>query len=163
MRFHPPYWHQLDRPGADDGGEENLIYLWSLDSCPEGEDVWFDSNGTNAAKSTTVSFSAAGQYAFKVTVTDACGVALTSGTLNVTVAETFSTIEVTPGVVGVLYDTTQQFDATALDQFGHEMTTPPTFTWALAGYDQVGEIDSSGLYTAPDEDPDYYNDEHSSR
>ena len=92
---------------------------------------------------------------------DACRAAVTSGTLNVTVAETLSSIEVTPRVVGVLYDTTQQFTATALDQFGHEMTTPPTFTWALAGYDQVGEIDSSGLYTAPDEDPDYYNDEHS--
>ena len=147
--------------GADDGGEENLIYLWSLDSCPEGEDAWFGTNGTNAAQETTVTFSAAGQYAFKVTVTDACGQALTSDTLNVEVAETFSTIEVTPGVVGVLFDKTQQFSAKALDQFGHEMTTPPTFTWALDGL-QVGTLNaSSGLYTAPVEGEYHYGEDAS--
>jgi hypothetical protein len=39
----------------------------------------------------------------------------------------------------------QQFSATALDQFGVRLATQPAITWSAA----AGQIDGSGLYTAP--------------
>jgi hypothetical protein len=41
---------------------------------------------------------------------------------------------------------TEQFTATALDQFGQAMAAQPTFTWQIGG---GGKISSTGLYTAP--------------
>ncbi|HEX4794526.1 MAG TPA: FG-GAP-like repeat-containing protein [Humisphaera sp.] len=58
--------------GADDGGESNLKYTWATTVSPPGP-VVFSVNGTNSAKNTTVSFSKAGTYYFKVTITDASG------------------------------------------------------------------------------------------
>src|SRR5207244_1247149 len=43
--------------GADDGGEPNLRYTWTV-AGPSG--VTYSANGTNAAKTTTASFTQAG-------------------------------------------------------------------------------------------------------
>ncbi len=63
--------------GADDNGEGNLTYTWALTgSYPAG--VTFSANGTNAAKNTTATFTANGNYNFLVTITDQGGLSTTS-------------------------------------------------------------------------------------
>ena len=59
--------------GADDQGESKLIYTWSVISAPTGGTASFDVNGTNKAKGATVSFTRAGQYQFRVVITDQAG------------------------------------------------------------------------------------------
>jgi Fibronectin type III domain len=137
----------LSASADDDGGESNLSYTWSVESAPSGGDAYFSLNDSNDAKNTSVTFYAAGNYTLQVTATDALGLTATS-TVDVTVQQTFTSIDVTPGNAGVLAGSTRQFAATALDQFGNDMTDQPSFTWAVVG--GVGSINSSsGLYTAP--------------
>jgi hypothetical protein len=56
--------------GADDRGESALRYTWSSVGFAPAP-VTFSANGSNAAKTTTATFSAAGSYDFQVVVTDA--------------------------------------------------------------------------------------------
>src|SRR5205809_6925429 len=56
--------------GADDGGEANLTYTWTANG-PAA--VSFSANGTNAAKNSTATFSAAGSYTITATIKDANG------------------------------------------------------------------------------------------
>src|SRR5262249_23943864 len=56
--------------GADDGGEANLTYTWSVTG-PAA--VTLSGNGSNASKNVTATFGAAGNYTFVVTITDAAG------------------------------------------------------------------------------------------
>ena len=65
--------------GADDGGEANLTYTWSVTSKPSGSTTpTFSVNGTNGAKSTTATFVHPGSYTFLVTIRDAQGLTTTS-------------------------------------------------------------------------------------
>jgi VCBS repeat-containing protein len=130
--------------GADDGGESNLTYTWATTgSSPAG--VTFSANGTNVAKSTTATFAKAGTYNFKVTITDAGGLATTSS-VAVTVSPVLTTIVVNPGTASLHENTTQQFTAVAYDQFGVALATQPSFTWSSTG---VGTTNTTGLYAAP--------------
>jgi hypothetical protein len=71
--------------GADDGGEGNLTYTWATTGSPPGS-VVFSANGSNAAKSTTATFSASGNYTFQATITDAQGLtAISSVNVSVTI------------------------------------------------------------------------------
>src|SRR5205814_8791096 len=82
--------------GADDGGEANLTYAWSaVGPAP----VSFSANGTNASKSTTATFSQAGDYTFTATIGDSGGLTVTSSvpvpvtqTLTVTVSPAGATV-----------------------------------------------------------------------
>jgi beta-glucanase (GH16 family) len=67
----------LSALGADDAGEASLTYTWATTGTPPGP-VTFSSNATNASKNTTATFSAAGTYAFQVTVRDQPGLSVTS-------------------------------------------------------------------------------------
>ena len=137
----------LSALGADDGGESNLTYTWAVAGTPPAAVApTFSANGSNAAKSTTATFSSAGTYTFRVTIADAQGLSATSSR-SVTVRQTLTTVSVTPGAVTVPRKATQQFSATANDQFGDPFAAPPPFTWAVSS--GVGTIDASGLYTAP--------------
>jgi hypothetical protein len=129
--------------GADDAGEANLTYRWALTGAAPAS-VTFSANGTNAAKATTATFSKAGSYTFQVTVTDAGGLTATSS-VGVTVNQTLTSIVVSPASATVNISGTQQFTATARDQFAASLTTQPTFTWSVSG---GGTISSSGLFTA---------------
>ena len=60
-----------------DTGESSLTYTWSLNKAPTAT-VSYSVNGTNTAKSTTVTFTASGTYAFLVTITDPSGATTTS-------------------------------------------------------------------------------------
>ena len=51
--------------GADDGGEANLTYTWATTGTPPAA-VTFSANGTNAAKTTTATFTKAGSYTLQV-------------------------------------------------------------------------------------------------
>jgi hypothetical protein len=132
--------------GADDGGEANLTYTWQATTAPTGASPAFSVNGTNAAKNTVVTFNRAGAYTFRVTVTDAGGLTVTSS-VNVTVNQTLTSILVTPSSVTLADGAKQPFNAQALDQFSQPLSTQPNFTWSKAS-GRVS-INKSGVYTAP--------------
>jgi VCBS repeat-containing protein len=134
---------QLSVAAIDDAGEAGLTYTWSVND-EAGAPIVFSANGTNAAKSTTATFSKAGTFTFTVTVRDAEGWSATSA-VNVQVDQTLTTINVAPGSATVRVARTQQFGASALDQFARAMTSPPTIAWSVSG---GGTVDSAGLFTA---------------
>jgi hypothetical protein len=132
--------------GADDGGESGLTYTWRVITSPTGSSPTFSVDGTNTAKNTVVTFNRAGGYAFRVTITDAGGLSTTSS-IAVTVAQTFTSIALTPSTVTLLNGAKQQFTARALDQFSQPLATQPGFTWSVAS--GLGSVSKTGLYTAP--------------
>jgi Glucose / Sorbosone dehydrogenase len=131
--------------GTDDGGEANLTYTWSTTGTPPAP-VSFSANGTNAAKTTTTTFSKAGAYTFRVRITDTNGLSATSN-VTVTVQQTLSTIRVSPNTATIYSGGTQQFNATAYDQFNNAMVSQPAFTWAVTS--GGGSVNSTGLFAAP--------------
>ncbi len=130
--------------GADTSGESTLTYTWSEVSGPGS--VSFSSNGSNASKNTTATFSQSGTYTLKVTVTDQGGLTATSQ-VNVTLNQTLTSMSVTPASVSVTPGATQQLSASALDQFGNPMAQQPAFTWTSSNT-SLGTVSSSGLFTA---------------
>ena len=131
--------------GADDGGESNLTYTWAVTSLPNGATApTFSVNGTSAAKKSTATLSKAGAYTFTVTIRDVTGLTTTSS-VQVTVKQTLTAITVSPPTASISVGRTQQFTATAKDQFGVAMSPQPSFTWTTT----VGTISTRGLLTAP--------------
>ncbi len=129
--------------GQENGSDAGLIYTWSSTG-PAG--VGFSGNADNSAKNVTATFTQAGAYTLTATISDGTQTVMSS--VDVTVDQTLSAVEVAPGSVNLVDGDTQQFGATALDQFGLSFTAQPGFTWSIdAG--GVGTLDSSGLYTAP--------------
>jgi hypothetical protein len=132
--------------GADDGGEANLTYTWSVTAQPSGAGTpGFSANGTNAAKNSVATFSAAGAYTFRVTISD--GSLSTTSDVSVTVNQTLTSISLSPATATVTTGTTKQFTATAKDQFGAALASQPALAWSLVS--GGGSINQSGLYTAP--------------
>jgi autotransporter-associated beta strand protein len=131
--------------GADPTGEANLTYTWATTGTPPAP-VAFSPNGTNAAKSATATFTKAGSYNFKVTITNASGLSVTS-TVGVSVTQTYSSMLISPPVPNLTGGATQQFTATALDQFRRPLASQPAITWTLVS--GLGTLSSSGLYTPP--------------
>jgi len=129
--------------GADDGGEANLTYTWATTGTPPAA-VTFSANGNNAAKAVTATFTAAGIYNLQVTVKDQAGQTVTS-LVAVSVSQTLTSIGVSPASATIAPSATQQFTATARDQFGAALVAQPALTWAVSGQ---GTIDGNGLYTA---------------
>jgi hypothetical protein len=132
--------------GADvDTGQASLKYTWQATSVPSGlATPTFSANGSNAAQDSTATFSQAGTYLFTVTIADLEGLTVTSS-VRVTVNQTLTTITMSPSQASLYLGTTQQFSATAKDQFGIALSPQPTITWTTT----TGTISSSGLLTAP--------------
>ena len=132
--------------GADPSGDPSPIYTWSLvGSAPAS--VTLTSNGTSSSNNVTAQFTKAGTYNFQVTISDpATGLSVTS-TVSYAVTQVLTSLTVTPAKATLAVNATQQFSATALDQFGVAMATQPTFTWAVTP--GAGTISAAGLYTAP--------------
>lgn len=124
--------------GADDGGEANLRYTWSTDSGPAV--VSFSSNGLNASKNTTATFSKAGSYVLRVTITDLGGLSVAT-TVGVTVSQTISAVTISPTTTTLHVSSSTLFSASALDQFFNTMATLPTFNWVATG----GTIGATGV------------------
>jgi aryl-phospho-beta-D-glucosidase BglC (GH1 family) len=131
--------------GADADGEPGLTYTWSVTGNPPSS-VALSVNGTNAAKNTTATFSKAGLYAFQVTITNPAGLSVTSN-VSVTVAQTLTSIAVSPSSTTIAPGQAQQFAAQALDQFGNPLANPPAITWSRAN--GIGSVSNTGLYSAP--------------
>jgi hypothetical protein len=128
--------------GADDGGEAALKYTWSATG-PAA--VTFSTNGSNAAKNCTATFTKAGSYSVQAVIQDAGGLTATSS-VAVTVNQTLTTIVVSPATASVQVSTTRQFTASAADQFGATISPAPTFTWTVSGGGTIGS--GTGLFTA---------------
>jgi O-glycosyl hydrolase len=138
-------------------GTGTLTYTWSLNGTPPAS-VTYSANGTTAAATTTATFSAAGSYAFRITISDSSG-NTTSNTKTVTVSQTVTSITVLDNSAKASYggpqeptpsiakSTWEQLSATAYDQFGTALSTQPTFTWTVVS--GGGSVSSSGLYSAP--------------
>src|SRR5215469_910179 len=110
--------------GADPGGESGLTYSWSA-SGPAP--VAFSSNNSNSAKTTTATFQQAGNYNISVLIKNAGGATATSN-VAVTVNQTVSKVTVSPSAATVAINSSQQFTATVLDQFGNTMAPPAANT-----------------------------------
>jgi hypothetical protein len=133
--------------GGDDGGASGLTYTWSALSGPAGAPLpTYSINGNNAAQNTQVTFYKAGTYVLQATIEDATG-KMVSSNVTVTVQQTLTSIAITPSNPNVADGGTQQFQATARDQFGAAMSKQPSWTWKLTS--GVGTLSSSGLFTAP--------------
>jgi len=129
--------------GADAAGESSLTYTWATTGTAPGS-VSFSANNTNAAKNTVATFTRAGVYTFQVTIADAGGLTATSS-VQVTVAQTLTSVVVTPSTASVVTGASQQFTAQANDQLGNALANQPALTWSVTGGGTVG---STGLYTA---------------
>ena len=103
----------------------------------------FSDNRDNAAKNTTATFYAAGNYSFQVTITNASELSATSS-VNVTVNQTLASIAITPAMPTLASHAQQQFTAAGYDQFGATMGLTGT-QWSAT----AGSIDDNGLFTAP--------------
>src|SRR5262249_32964744 len=70
----------------------------------------------------------------------------TSSAVRITVDQVLTSIKVSPAKVTLSSGAAQQFSATALDQFGRALASPPAFAWSMTG---VGAITTTGLYKTP--------------
>ncbi|MFN9984332.1 MAG: hypothetical protein ACK52S_02155, partial [Pirellula sp.] len=111
--------------GADDNGEGNLTYYWSVLRAPTNSTINFAVNNTNMAKNNTLSFTRAGDYEVRVMVTDK-GNMSTSTSLRFTVRSVATAVQLqtadgravplgTPITTSL---TSLSFRMNTLDQFG---------------------------------------------
>ncbi len=129
--------------GADpDGPESGLTYTWLATTGNAA--VTYRANGTNAAKSTTAMFIAAGSYTFQVTIADPGGLTVKSQVM-VVVDQVATAMQVDPTMANVLPGGTAQFSATLIDQFGTVMGKAQPM-WSVPS--AAGTVSSSGLFTA---------------
>ncbi len=132
---------------ASDPQGGTLTYTWSVVTEPAGAQApTFGANGTSSTANTTARFYRAGSYTFQVTIADPSGLTATSS-VSVTVNQTESAVTVTPGSASLSDGASQQFAATAKDQFGNALATQPAWVWTLSA--GVGTVTAGGLYTAP--------------
>ena len=136
--------------GADDGGEVNLRYTWTVTQGPaNSSSTVFTENGTNAAKNTTVIFPAAGVYTFEAVCTDTLDASSAPSYVTVEVVAAASRVSITPPSAFVMPGATLTFSAALVDQFGGGVAAPASgFTWTTS----AGAVSSSGasvVFTAP--------------
>ena len=131
--------------GADNTGESNLTYTWTLTGTPPAG-VNFSVDGTNAAKTTTATFTMAGTYNFLVTISDRVGQSVTSS-VSVTVQHTPQSATISPAAASITAGGTQQFTLLGQDQFQQSYAITDPVSWQLTGPGSLGG--GSGLYTPP--------------
>jgi hypothetical protein len=121
----------LSALGSENGSGSGLTYTWSYTG-PTGVTYTGNTNGTNAAQNITANFTQAGSYNFTATITDSSSL-FTTTSVNVTVQQTATNIVVSPSSTPVVpVGLTQQFSATATDQFGNSISSP-SFIWGITG------------------------------
>ena len=134
----------LNVTANDSLGGTDLTYTWTVGDDAPGL-VSFADNEDNAAGQTTATFSAAGTYHLFVTVTNASGASL-SKSATCSFSSVLSSITATTTDAAPLANCTQQFAATAYDQFGHTLASQPSFSWNVTGSDY--SINNSGVLHA---------------
>ncbi len=122
-------------------GEPSLIYTWSVDS-PAGASVSISPNGTNAAKNATVTFTAAGDYVFRCTISNT----LSNSALTPmrTVLQVLSGIVVTPNNITINVRSNQAFAASGRDQFNTPMALTSVVWDTTTGF----SVSGAGVFTA---------------
>ena len=118
--------------GADDAGEAGLTYTWTTVTVPAGAPApTLSSNGSNDAKTTVAAFFQSGMYQFKVTITDAAGLSVTSGVLSVNVSLAVPPTVVTPAAATP--NPVIDANSTALSVLGSDDVGESnlTYTWSL--------------------------------
>ncbi len=126
---------------TDDMDESKLTYHWGASNPPAL--VTFSPNETNAAKQTTITFAAPGQYTLRVDVKDERELTVT-GFVTVTVMPGLASVEVSPATASVNVGGTQSFTVKGKDFAGAEVSAPAC-TWSASS----GAIDAAGAFTAP--------------
>ncbi|MBM3965487.1 MAG: hypothetical protein FJ308_10565, partial [Planctomycetes bacterium] len=140
--------------GADDYGERNLTYYWSVLRAPTNSTINFAINNTNMAKNNTLSFTRAGNYEVRVMVTDK-GNMSTSTSLRFTVRSVATAVQLqtsdgravplgTPITTSL---TSLSFRMNTLDQFGSVLSSSSNITWSMLNGPRGASIRSgtSGL------------------
>lgn len=131
----------LSVAASDDAGEASLKYTWSK-TAGAASPVSFSVNGTNAAKNSTVTFQATGDYTLTASVQDVPGLAVTSS-VRIRVVQTAVGLALTPASTTLAVNATQAFSAALSDQFNRPVLG--AITWSANG---GGSISNSGIYTA---------------
>jgi hypothetical protein len=135
---------------SDPAGDLTPNYTWAAATVPTGAATpTFSINGTNNANDTVATFYKAGSYTFTATIEDPNSGLTTTSSVTITVNQTLTGITITPATTAVVDANTQQFSASANDQFGIAMATQPTFSWSVNAGGVGGTVSSTGLYTAP--------------
>lgn len=106
--------------------------------------VSFSDNGRNSAKSTTATFATAGSYTFTVTIRDAEGLLATSS-VDVDVAQSPTSLTVSPSSVIMGKGESRRFTATVFDQFDALVSSQPAVDWSASG---GGSVAPDGTFTA---------------
>jgi PA14 domain/Bacterial Ig domain/Papain family cysteine protease/Fibronectin type III domain len=133
--------------GANDGGEDSLVYTWVAIGTPPAA-VRFSGNGTNAGKTSTATFSKAGNYTFQCTIKDAGNLTVTSNSVAVTVNRAENpTIVISPLTATLNITGNQQFTAGKMDQFGNVSASQEPFIWSLSD-STSGNLSATGLFQA---------------
>ncbi|CAD7774743.1 Bacterial Ig-like domain (group 2) [Candidatus Methanoperedenaceae archaeon GB50] len=135
---HVSYVIAIEKDGA-------VVYDWTGSATNPDPKIW---DGTNESTGSAVP---AGDYTVNVTGTNTTtGFSVVNNTETIRVREPKSseltTIEVTPKTASLTVGETQQFTATAYDQYGDEMTGI-IFTWTSSNT-TVGAVDEAGLFTS---------------
>ena len=133
--------------GTAPGGaaETTLTYDWS---CSDPS-VSFSPDNSNAAKNTTATFTKAGTFTCVVQITSVSGGSVSSQ-VQVIVAQTLTSIAVSPATTSVEVGQSTTFTARGNDQFGNQMATQPVVTWAITSNTASGSTvnPSTGAFTA---------------
>lgn len=137
--------------GADDGGESNLYYTWTIRpaaSSPPGTPfptiTTFSGPDGNLA---SANISAPGSYIATVTIRDKVYLT-TMSEVTVTVAAIRQPLSVSRTTLTMNVGTSFDFDAVYRDQFGNPMASPQSATvWSIVS--GPGAIDPAGKFTAP--------------
>jgi len=135
---------------TDPAADLHPVYTWTASTTPAGAAApVFSTNGTNASNDPTVTFSAAGNYTFTVTIIDPNSGLSATSSVNVVVQQVLSSVTISPASATLFDGSSQQFTAASVDQFGNSVTPQPTFTWSVSSGGAGGTVSSTGLYTAP--------------
>lgn len=127
---------------SSNGSESVLNYTWTSNGPAP---VSFSSNGTNAAKNATATFSKIGTYTFQVRVRDSMtNFAVDSQALSVVVNAGVGSVVVSPKAVTLMPGDPFNFSAVVRDQFGAPLSSAVTWT-ASAG----AIASNTGSFTAP--------------
>jgi Fungalysin metallopeptidase (M36)/Fungalysin/Thermolysin Propeptide Motif/Viral BACON domain len=141
----------LSVTGVDDVKPLDLIYTWStvstVGTVPAA--VTFDNtNRTNGGNNCVATFTKAGTYNLRVTITDGQDGSVESDvTVIVTQIKNRSLLAIDPRTITMEENTTQTFVARDSDQFGDPMTSSAarTVVWSTT----LGSINAAGLFKAP--------------
>lgn len=133
--------------GANDGGEDSLVYTWAATGTPPAA-VSFSGNGTNGGKTSTATFNKTGNYTFQCTIKDAGNLTVVSNSVAVTVnrAETADVVLV-PNAATINIAGIQQFTVGRRDQFGNVLEDQIPYIWSLSD-STSGSISPTGLFRA---------------